>query len=308
VSWRQKAAVQRVLSALPGGDRANFVFQRYVTRGLPLTDVKLRRSIEQGVAHVQRLESVSGRSVRGRQFFEFGAGYDLHMPLVLWCLGVDRQSVIDIRSLARTDLVEGVARRLAGTLRHPNFVRVPPSMAELDLAYDQWLPSLLAELGIEYQAPRDARATGLPEGSVDFVTSTNTLEHVPQDDIAAILRECRRILRDDGLMSFKIDYKDHYSYFDDSISAYNFLTLDEATWRRHNPSLAFQNRLRHRQYVDIIRAAGFEIVEEDVTRGSAEDLAVLRSMPLAPPFAGVAVEDLAVRASRMVLAKATATP
>jgi hypothetical protein len=31
-------------------------------------------------------------------------------------------------------------------------------------------------------------------------------------------------------------------------------------------------------------------------------------MPLAPPFAGVAVEDLAVRASRMVLAKATATP
>ena len=41
------------------------------------------------------------------------------------------------------------------------------------------LEELEARFGIRYLAPRDARATALPAGSVDFVSSTSTLEHVP---------------------------------------------------------------------------------------------------------------------------------
>jgi SAM-dependent methyltransferase len=300
VSWRQKAALQRVLSAAPFGHHANYLFQRHVTHSLPLTDAKLQQSVAQGVHHIQRLEALGRRSIDDGQFFEFGAGYDLHMPLILWCLGVDRQFVVDIRRLVRRDVVAGIARRLAGTARRTEFTRVPPALDGKSLG------SFLADLGIEYRAPGDARATGLAEGSVDFITSTNTLEHIPPDDMLSILSECRRILRDDGLLSFRIDYKDHFSYFDRSISAYNFLTMDEATWRRRNPSLAFQNRLRHWQYLDIIRAAGFAVVEEDLTQGTAEDLDRLRSLPLAMPYAEMEVEQLAVRSSRMVLAKAPA--
>ena len=54
----------------------------------------------------------------------------------------------------------------------------------------------------------------LPAASVDFVSSTNTLEHIPATDIGPILAECRRLLRPDGVVSCRIDMRDHYSYFD----------------------------------------------------------------------------------------------
>lgn len=301
-SWKQKALLQRALSALPAGHRVNYLFQRHVTHGLPMPDDDLRAAAALGVHHVQRLTELSGRDVSAGRFFEFGAGWDLHMPLVLWCLGVNRQLVVDIRPLVRPDLVADVARRLGGPLRLPELVRVPP-VPDPD---SPGLSSFLGGLGIDYRAPCDARETGLPAGSVDFATSTNTLEHIPPDDIRAILRECHRILADDGLMSFQIDYKDHYSYFDGSISAYNFLAFDERAWRRYNSSLHFQNRLRHRQHVALLEDAGFEIVEEQLTRGSEDDLALLASLPVQPPFAGQDLEDLAVRDSRLVLAKKAA--
>jgi SAM-dependent methyltransferase len=194
--------------------------------------------------------------------------------------------------------VADVARRLAGPARIPEFVRVPPAFDGHDL------DGYLARLGIGYRAPADARATDLADGSIDVVTSTNTLEHVPPEDILSILRECRRILADDGLMTFRIGYKDHFSYFDHSISAYNFLTLDEGSWRRRNSSLAFQNRLRHRDYVELVRAAGFDIVEVEVNAGTEEHRRQVATLPLAPPYDHMPVEDLVVRDSRMVLAKA----
>lgn len=299
-SWKQKAMLQRLLSALPAGHRVNYLFQRHVTHGLPMPDDDLRAAATLGVHHVQRLAEF-GRDLSAGRFFEFGAGWDLHMPLVLWCLGVERQLVVDIRPLVRIELVADVARRLGGSLRQPEFVRVPP-VPGTDGA---GLGSFLEALGIDYRAPCDARATGLPPGTVDFTTSTNTLEHIPPEDIRAILRECHRILADDGLMSFQIDYKDHYSYFDRSISAYNFLTFDGRNWHRYNSSLHFQNRLRHHQHVALLEEAGFEIVEERLTGGSEDDLALLASLPLQPPFAGEKLEDLAVRDARLVLAKRT---
>ena len=298
-SWTQKAALQRVLSALPAGHRVNYLFQQRVTHGLPLSDSALLGAAALGVHHVRRLAEISGRDVRGGRFFEFGAGWDLHMPLILWSLGVDHQLVVDIRPLVRAELVADVARRLAGPARLPELVRLPPTPPD----GHRRLSAYLEELGIDYRAPCDARATGLPARSIDYVTSTNTLEHIPPEDIAAILRECRRILADDGLMSFQIDYQDHYSYFDPSISVYNFLTFDDRSWRRFNPALHYQNRLRHAQHVALLEDAGFRIVDEQLTAGTEDDLALLRALPLQPPFAGVDVDGLAVRDSRLVLAK-----
>ena len=73
----------------------------------------------------------------------------------------------------------------------------------------------------------DARASGLHAGCVDIITSTNTLEHIPPGEIAAILRECARLLREGGLMSSSIDLQDHYHWFDKNISVYNFLRFSD---------------------------------------------------------------------------------
>src|SRR5207253_9552486 len=58
--------------------------------------------------------------------------------------------------------------------------------------------------GIEYRAPCDARRTALGDGSVDYITSTNTLEHIPADDLPAILRECHRLLTPGGFLSYRV--------------------------------------------------------------------------------------------------------
>ena len=291
MNWKMKALLQGALSSLPHGHRLNYVLQR-ATRGLPQSDESLHEMVVLGRHHVDALRAHSPIPIADATFFEFGAGWDLGMPLILYCLGVGQQIVVDIRRLIAADLVRDVARRLARRPT-PGFVRHPEAEAPLE--------DLLGDHGIDYRAPCDARRTGMPPGTVDFITSTNTLEHIPADDIHGILLECRRLLSPEGAMSFQIDYQDHYSYADASISAYNFLRYDERRWRWFNPALHHQNRLRHADYLTLFEGAGLEVIAEDLTPGSREDVDTIRALPPAPRFAGRPVDELAVRGSRVVL-------
>jgi hypothetical protein len=294
-SWKLKAAVQRVCSAVPGGHRINYLLQRHVTHGVPISDEVLGDDIDLAVDHIARLTDVAGRDVRPGRFFEFGAGWDRHGPQILWCLGVDHQVVVDVRPLARPELVLDIARRLASCDR-PELLRRPPITSGTD-AWDH-----LRSLGIDYRAPSDARATGLPAGSIDVVTSTNTLEHIPPRDIVAIYREARRLLAPDGLMSFQIDYRDHYSYFDPTISIYNFLQYSEQDWARFSPDLHFQNRLRHADHLELLTQAGLLLLDERATSGDAASQAALGSLELAGAWQGRSLADLAICESRLVVA------
>ena len=257
--WKTKVALQQVFSRIPAGDRLNYVFQRHVTHGLPVSDDALRSTVDIAKQHVRSLEKRSPIPIADGRFYEFGGGWDLHIPQTLYCMGASRQIVIDIRALSKASLVFDVGRRLAA-LRDDEFLRVPA--ADDDAALDRYLGSM----GIDYRAPCDARGTGLPDEGVEFITSTSTMEHISRSDLQLILAECHRILDSRGAISFVIDYKDHYSYFDPQISPYNFLRYDERQWRRFNPSLHHQNRLRHRDFLELFEAAGFKVTEEWVTR------------------------------------------
>src|SRR5436190_601029 len=79
----------------------------------------------------------------------------------------------------------------------------------------------------------DARETGIDDGSFDLITSNSTLEHVPREDLDALLGECQRLLKPGGLMAFRIDYEDHYAIGDVALSPYNFLQYSEQNWRRY---------------------------------------------------------------------------
>jgi hypothetical protein len=72
---------QQIFSRLPGGHRLNYAFQRHVTRNLPITDDALR-VIDIVSAHVRGLQDRSMISIESAQFFEFGAGRDLHVAQV----------------------------------------------------------------------------------------------------------------------------------------------------------------------------------------------------------------------------------
>jgi SAM-dependent methyltransferase len=228
--------------------------------------VVFRRKYARAEQHVAAYEEHGpGTPVGEAVFYEFGVGWDLAIPLSFAALSVGRQVLVDIRPSARVELVND-------------------SLARLELEPVRSIAELEPRFGIEYLAPRDARATGLPAESVDFVSSTDVCEHVPEDDLAAIFRECFRLLRPGGAFSCRIDLQDHYSYFDRSISRYNFLRFSESAWRLVNSPIHFQNRLRAPDYLRLARDAGFELVVERPSGPDEAGLAQLASLPLDERF------------------------
>jgi SAM-dependent methyltransferase len=234
MDWRVKALGHWAISLLPRSDDLGYLMQRRVTRSLPMPTELFDDHIAAAERHLELATKHCGRPVRNA--YEFGAGWDLVVPLVLARAGLPDQTVTDIRRLVRHELVADSAARLG-----------------MD-------PDLDA-LGITYLAPVDAMATGLPSGSFDLITSTDTLEHVPRQQLVPLLAECRRLLAPDGVLSARIDYRDHYWYSDPSITPFHFLRYDRQTWRRWNPPSHYQSRLRHRDHLAAFAAAGLGVVE-----------------------------------------------
>jgi SAM-dependent methyltransferase len=190
--------------------------------------------------------------------------------------------LVDIRPSARAELVNDTLAafgRLWGELEQEAGRELRPLGGPV-----RSVAELAPRLGIEYLAPRDARLTGLPDGSVDFVSSTDTCEHIPEDDLARIFAECHRLLRPGGAFSCRIDLADHYASFDRSLSRYNFLRFSDRAWSLVNSPLHFQNRLRAPDYLRLVREAGFELVVERPSGPSAEGLEELRGLSLARRF------------------------
>jgi SAM-dependent methyltransferase len=299
MGWRCKAFGHSVLSRLPLSGCLFYGVQRYITRSLPDSPAKTRERIGAFKRHIELVESLVTLRIGSMSFYEFGAGHDLLGPMTYYACGVNRQVVIDRNSLLRVALLNNGIQQLsmpcAGLVRPPKATVGPDSTNGRE--------SLRELYGIEYIAPCDARATPLEPGVIDCITSTNTLEHIPQGDLRRILAECYRVLRPGGVVSFKIDYQDHFSYSDTSVSAYNFLQYSDSAWRKWSPPNHYQNRLRHSDYRELISITGFEVVAEEVQEPSEADLRLLGRLRLATRFGSYHLNDLATRGAYLIARK-----
>jgi hypothetical protein len=158
------------------------------------------------------------------------------------------------------------------------------------------LRDLLGPLGIEYVYPGDARCTGLADGSVDVVLSSNVLEHIPRDIQGAVHRESVRVLRRGGLAVHRFNPEDHYAPDDPRITAVNFLQYSEREWHWYGGSgLSYHNRLRAPDFREMFGAAGFAI-EICRVRTNERALEALRSgrLMIDEAFRQYPAEELAV--------------
>jgi len=274
--WQTKARAFRVLSAVPFGTSMHFMLQRHVTHRLPRPEKQVKAIYARADRLLAQYAIHGARAVDASEFFEFGSGRDLAVPLAFSAFGAKRFTTVDIERLAKLDLVRSnatIIARLSGTAR-------PAPTTWSDLERD-WR--------IDYRAPADARATDFGGDTIDCAVSVETLEHIPADDIFEILKETRRILRPGGVALMQIDYGDHFKGFDTSISSFNFLTYSDDDWRPFQSRFQYVNRLRHSEYVGLFERAGFEIVLADVDRKPVETAIMAR---LAPRFREFAPEDL----------------
>ncbi len=301
--WKTKALFMQLFSSVPFGATLHYCAQRFVSKSLPMDDKKFLQICEYAKKHVDAFKRCHQIDLAEASFFEFGAGWELVIPLAFYAYGVNDQTLVDIRRLLKPELVNDTINKFSRYADCLPIRRVPSKRVPENFNGD-WTPLLKEWYGINYLAPRDARSTELPSASVDFITSTNTLEHIPPRNIREILTECNRILRVTGALSFIIDYQDHYSYSDSQISAYNFLRFSAASWNKYNPRLHHQNRLRHKDYLGLLQSAGFEIKHDCQRGGTEQDLNTLYQLQLHLDMTtAYTLEELSIRDAHLVIQK-----
>lgn len=300
-SWFIKAAIQGALSKLPDPQRWNRVFQKYVTRSLDLGDEYFLSKWEQCERHVTNYCQHSGEAEPSFTGLEIGTGWFPVVPIGMALNGATTFYSIDMQDLLKHECVVKTLQRYRTHLSSGRLeVRRGDALERVDdlLARKEQLTArqLLGELGIE-SIIRDARDSQLPSDSVDLICSTNTLEHIPRDVVAGILREFERLSSPRGIMSHHIDLADHYVNFDSSITVYNFLKYSESRWSWFNNDLQYVNRLRVSDFRELHDETGWLIEDE---QNVSEPLHVLRSIKLDEQFERYPEEDLAVYVTWMV--------
>ena len=301
MDWRLKALSQLVFSFVPRGEQLNYFAQRCFTHSLPVSDNSFAVTVGYARKHIDAIQQYGQRPLDRAVFYEFGTGWDLTIPFAYYGFGVNHQILVDICNLIRIAIVNDTIAKCQKMAAKLSIDRIPG--ARLNSEKYGFRHALKQQYGIDYRAPCNASQTGLPSQSVDYITSTSTLEHIAPAEIRSILRECRRILRDDGLMSVLIDYDDHYAYFDYRISAYNHLQFSDRTWRVFSPPLHYQNRLRHRDFVELFQSEGFRVVEDRHSAVTESDLRTIKQMSLNKRFQSYSDADLAVHNGHLVLRK-----
>jgi SAM-dependent methyltransferase len=249
VDWKLKARLAFAIARLPPaiGDPLYYRAQRHFGDLRTITpEARFRAAIDTWdhlVAH--------GIDPVGRRFCEIGTGRVPSVPLAYWLMGASGTVTLDLHPYLKAELVRECLTFVA---EHADHFRELFG-ARLDAArYTALLearqPFSLARTfelcGIEYVAPRNAAQTGLPDACVDVHSSYTVLEHIPRAALGTALREALRILRPGGVSIHRIDYSDHFSHSDTSISAVNFLQYTDEEWDAYaGHDYQYVNRLRH---------------------------------------------------------------
>jgi hypothetical protein len=150
-------------------------------------------------------------------------------------------------------------------------------------------------------APIEARRLPFEAGEIDIVSSRAVLEHIPRGVLVEIFKEFARLLTPGaGYMCHIIDNSDHWAHGDHRLSMLNFLRYTDRTWKwfAKNP-LDFMNRMRHTEYLKLLRDAHFDVVL-DLSRADEAALKDLDDIPLSPEFRPFPRADLAILTSRLV--------
>ena len=293
MNFKLKNLIQHFLSNIPYGYNINFLLQRYVTKKLPPSITDFEKKIHIAKIHHKNYEDYNNIDIKTNNYFEFGADWNLAIPLYFLTKGFNVYC-IDIRKLVNIGLILDSLFKI-NSLNKSNY------FSNSHLTDKNILNTL--KPNFNYLAPVDAKYTSFDNNHFDFISSSVTMEHIPFEDLLDIFNECYRILKNGGIFSMEIDYKDHWSYSDNNLSIYNFLKFSKKKWRYYNPSLHFQNRLRHSDYINIIKQTKFKIVDLVVDSPSSIDKSILNSLKLDDYLKNYSYDDIAIKGSIIVLRK-----
>lgn len=291
--WLVKSALLACMSRVPAGRIAYHRLQK--TLGTNKLD--FMESMSRSLELIEMIKT-GGVEIEGMRCVEIGTGWRPFVAMLMRLAGaesivtydvnpwLDQQYAFETYKVLRENL-DSVATEIgiSSTTARERLPEVKQSTS---------LSETLKLFHIEYRCPGDARATQLETDSVDVVLSSNVLEHIPSEVLEEIHRESFRILRPGGVVAHRFNPGDHFSHSDSRITGSNFLKYSDKSWYWIGGSgLAFHNRMRCSEHLDLFCSAGFEIVEQRVRRDLQAEQAV-KNGELIPhaKYANYSIQDL----------------
>lgn len=310
--WMIKSFAHRAISLLPGSRAIGDMLRTRMSKSLDLSAEKFESKVAESHTQTEHFRRVAKLELDGRCVVELGTGWHPVMPLCYFLCGAAGVWTYDIEPLLRPQRVRRTIELFLEANRSGRLTQFLPGIRAgriqvlknilASRACDS-VKSMLEPMNIRAMT-RDAQSTGLAAESVAFFTSSGVLEYIPRAALSGIFREFARIASPDAVMVHRINLTDQYSYFDSSITPFNYLRYSEKMWKLFDSPLVSQNRMRITDYREIVRQAGFEIVSEENESGSPD---ALSRVPLSPQFRRYSRDDLLVLHSWLIARRVATT-
>ena len=173
-------------------------------------------------------------TVEGKDCLEIGSGWVLTHSLGLHILGAESVTSVDIERIANFRALRTAVRKaqpgpIVDYLTPFSSHSAVRERLETVRSIRRFNRDRLNQLGLKYLAPLDLAHGALPSASYDFVYSTSVLEHVPVDDVTAVLETLASSLRSGGKMVHVIHLEDHRDF---DHNPWAFLSAPSAEWDR----------------------------------------------------------------------------
>ena len=312
MNWKFKSAVQNTIALLPGDMSYELYYriQRKFGALRPGKDSPIPR-MHAGVEIWERVLS-SGKPAIDKIFFEVGTGRVPVIPLANFLMGARKTITVDLNPYLKEELCFELLDFVCQNKQEIEDIfgdyLVKKNLDKLMGYYSEKrfkLQDFLQICNIEYLAPLDATETSLEDKSIDYYISYTVFEHIPEGVLERLVIEGNRLLTEDGLHIHRIDYSDHFSHSDETISAINFLQFSDAVWNKYAGNrYMYMNRLRHDDFEALFESSGCKIMSE--LRNVDEKVVKMlenNSLQLDAQFANKSNEILSVTASWFVLGK-----
>lgn len=296
--WKAKAIIQKGISFLPAREKVNFMFQKYVTKGVRLEDEHFGYKVTSAMDHIAYLKDHDSCKA-DNHIVELGTGWYPIVPIFMWLKDAGHVTSIDIQSWMTQERQLVAINKAIEWRDNGKLDEFFPELNEekwsqmVDVSKNPskyTMDDICNLIGLKVQLI-DARKTNFETDSIDFICSNNTFEHIHIDVLKGILKEFNRIVKKDGLMSHFIDMSDHFAHFDHSINIYNFLKYSKKKWKRIDNNIQPQNRMRFKDYLAFYEELNIPVTSTDVRPGSIEDL---KKVHVHQEWADYSEEDLAV--------------
>jgi len=186
-------------------------------------------------------------------FLELGVGDSLFSAMIGKCYGASKSYLVDVGDFASKDIEPYLS--MQKYLSQQGF-SVP------ELSGKESLNNILGMYNSEYLVDGLNSLKKIPSNSIDYIFSNAVLEHIKREDFFSVSSELKRILKNDGVSSHIIDFKDHLG------GALNNLRFSESLWESEFMSKSgfYTNRLQCRDIIASLKKLSFICHTESIHR------------------------------------------